>query len=172
MSTKETALTQGEARQLVELVGSLQQEAASSAEAGAWRAAVVLLGSAIEAGILATACADERALRRAGRLPGRKTLTRYTLGELVKVASAAGWLPRALDDPQDVFAPLAGDVGDALQFLLRVRNAAIHPGNFISTLADVGADFGDIEHMKPTYEIFNGIMDAVFAKLTEVVRGW
>lgn len=156
---------------LVKLAGSFRDEAEACAATGQWRAALIFLGSALEAGLLATPCRCEVELRRNGRLPRTTTpLAHYTLGDLLDLAHSAGWTPRTLRKRADLFAVLDGGIGDAAQFLLRVRNAAVHPGNYVRTLGAYEADFQDPEHMKPTYDIFLGITDDVFRKLTEVLH--
>lgn len=46
---------------------------------------------------------------------------------------------------------------------------AMHPA--ATARSDVGPDFGDVEHMKPTFEVFEGIMVAVFERLRDAVDG-
>jgi hypothetical protein len=166
-----SCLTRDQALGLVALAGVLREEAVSCADLKQWHAALVLLGSAIEAGLLATACACELELRRSGCLPrGRKAMTTYTLGELLDLAHRAGWFPRTLKGTGDIFEPLTGELGDAAQFLLKVRNAAIHPGNHIRTLAKLDVDYRNADQMEPTYQLFDGITEAVFAKLRDVIE--
>ncbi len=168
-------LTRAQATRLVKLAGTLAEEAEACAKAALWRGALVLLGSSLEAALLATVAAAEDELRASGALPlpsKRQTpLIRYALGDLIQVARDAGWLEHALPKTDDRFAALSGTVGGAVTFLVLVRNAATHPGNYVtSSIAD--ADFTDTEHMRPTFETCEGISVAVFEKLGEVVDRW
>jgi hypothetical protein len=156
-------LSPEQVRDLVTWAGELRDEAERCVAAEAWRAGVVLLGSAVEAGILATLCSLEPELRDGGWWPS-KDPTRWTLGDLVHVARNAGVLPHELAAPQsDVFATLEGSIGDAALFLGRVRNMLIHPGAY--SREPVRPDTAEPEHMRPTYAILSGISDQVFDHL-------
>lgn len=119
-------------RYLVSVVESLRSEAAKCAHAGCWRAALVLIGSAIEAGIIATACVAEPTLRDRGLWPQPDDPTRWTLGTAIDLATKAAWLPVELQDARSTDA-LAGDVGDAMRFLNQVRNMAVRGPSRTST---------------------------------------
>jgi hypothetical protein len=151
---------------LVQDAGRLYEEASRCAAAGCWRAALVLVGSALEAGLVATACRLEPELRERGLWPRTGEPSKWTLGQSIELAVKAGWLP-ALRPGGDLLASLDGDVGDAVEFLNRVRALAVHPA--ASTRDSVAPDFGDVEHMKPTFEVCEGIMAAVFERLQGVV---
>ena len=66
-----------------------------------------------------------------------------------------------------MFAPLLGDVGDAVGFLNRVRSFAVHPA--AAGRDEIAPDFADVEHMQVTYEVFDGIMAGAFERLRDVV---
>lgn len=151
---------------LVQDAGRLYEEASRCAAAGFWRAALVLVGAALEAGLVATACRLEHDLREQGLWPSTGEPSRWTLGQSIELAIKAGWLP-AQRPGGDLFASLDGDVGDAVEFLNRVRTMAVHPAAI--TRDAIAPDFGDVEHMKPTYEVFEGVMSAVFERLRCVV---
>lgn len=61
-----------------------------------------------------------------------------------------------------------GEVGDAVRFLNRVRAMAVYPA--AAARDEVAPDFTSTEHMQLTYEVFEGIMGAVFASLNEAVK--
>jgi hypothetical protein len=151
---------------LVQDAGRLYEEATRCAAAGCWRAALVLIGSALEAGIVATACQLEPRLQEQGLWPSSGEPSRWTLGQAIGLAVSAGWLPARRPDG-DLFGALDGDVGDAVEFLNRLRAMAVHP--VATTRSDIVPDFGDVEHMRPTFEVFEGIMAAVFERLRDVV---
>ncbi len=87
MSDEQFSLTERELTQLVETAGSLYDEAGRCAQAGCWRGALVLIGSALEASIVATACCPE--LRERGLWPRNGDPTRWTLGQAIDLATAA-----------------------------------------------------------------------------------
>ena len=98
----------------------------------------------------------------------------YTLGQLTRIAREAGWLPvqpagtggEPADQPHrgrtedDLFAYLDGQTGDALKFVVQVRNLMVHPGAFIR--AAERPDVTDETHMRPTCDIIEAILDQVF----------
>lgn len=49
-----------------------------------------------------------------------------------------------------------------------VRNMAAHPGAYVR--GSVQPDFDDVEHMRPTYEIFEGIAHDLFGRLSAQVN--
>lgn len=152
---------------LVSVVESLRLEAQKCAEAECWRAALVLIGSTIEAGIIATACVSEHELREQGLWPRRADPTQWTVGDALHLATKAGWLPVQSQDARSTDA-LAGNVGDAMRFLIEVRNMAVHPGAHVREQRL--PDFTNVEHMQPTYEVCEGIMAVVFEHLSNVVE--
>jgi len=77
-------------------------------------------------------------------------------------------MPTTGKSAEDLFALLSGEVGDAVQFLSRLRIMATHPGNYV--LAEIAPDFGDPSAMKPTYQIVEGVTAAVFERLSKVVN--
>lgn len=125
----------------------------------------MLIGSAIEAGIIATACVAEPTLRDRGLWPQPDDPTRWTLGTAIDLATKAAW-PVELQDARSTDA-LAGDVGDAMRFLNQVRNMAVHPGAHVRERAV--PDFDNVKRMQPTYEVCESIMTVVFDRLSDVV---
>jgi hypothetical protein len=157
------SLTRNQLIHLTDTAGALYGEAGGCAEAGCWRAALVLIGSALEAAITATACCFEPELRAQKIWPTRKDPPQWTLGDAINLAKSTGWLPSRQPDG-DFIASLDGEVGDAVKFLNRVRNMAVHPG--AHARESIRPDFDDMRHMQPTYEIFDGIMADVFERLS------
>lgn len=166
MSAPQFSLAERELTQLVETAGSLYEEAGRCAKAGCWRAALVLIGSALEASVVATACCLEPELRERGLWPRNPNPTRWTLGQAFDLATDADWLPSQQTDG-DSLASLGGDVGDAVRFLNDVRKMAVHPG--AHARERITPDFSDVEHMRPTYEVFDGIAGAVFERLARAI---
>jgi hypothetical protein len=159
------SLSEAEFRELVVMADALFDEAERCAGASLWRAAVLLLGGAVEAGLVATLACFEPELRTQGAWPSKADPTSWTLGQALQVARAAGWLPARAEatSKDDFFAPLRGEVGDAVRFILSVRNMIIHPGAHVR--AEVRPDLADPDEMRTTYEVLRGITSQVFAQL-------
>jgi hypothetical protein len=166
MSQVGVTLTGSAVGELVRLAGELYGEAQRCAAAGCWRAALILVGSALEAGITATACCREPELREQGLWP-RGEPSMWSLGQVMKLAVSAGWLPTG-DTGEGLTGKLAGEVGDAIEFLAAVRNMATHPAAV--TRHELAPDFADLSHMQVTYEVVEGVMAAVFERLNGVIR--
>src|ERR1700733_12895678 len=97
-------LSEQQLLELINLAGKLFDEADGCARASQWRPAVLLLGGAVEAGVVAsaaglgaafvaTAWCLERERRGAGVWPRKRATTDWTLGQAARVATGAGWLP-------------------------------------------------------------------------------
>ena len=55
---------------------------------------------------------------------------------------------------------MTGETGDAVRFIQRVRNMVVHPAVYLRE--EIYPDFDDPRHMKPTYELLNGIAAEIF----------
>jgi len=132
---------------------------------------MVMLGCSVEAGLLATACACEEELKAAGLWPSDSDpITRWELGKLLELGRKASWLPTSLPKNTDMFSSLEGEVGDAVRFFLRIRNASVHPGNYVRIVAEEDApDFRNSAAMKPTYDVLQGISGVLFERLRTVM---
>lgn len=165
------SLTGEELQHLVAAAVSLHTEADRCAEAGCWRAALILIGSAVEAAITATAVALEPELRERGLWPSGRCddPTRWTLGIAIGVAIRAGWLPAPEPDQQaDVSDTLGGSLGDATRFVNSLRNMATHPG--ANLREPVRPDFADVENARMSCRVFQEIAGEVFAQLAGAVN--
>jgi hypothetical protein len=161
------SLTREQVEQLTHAAGALHDEAERCAQAECWRASLVLIGSALEAAITATACCFEPELREAGIWP-RRDPTGWTFGIAVSVAKKAGWLKVRGTADDGLLDGLAGDTGDAIRFVNGIRNMATHPGAAIRS-TEPRPNFDDVEHMKPTYEVAVGVAAAVFDELNRAL---
>jgi hypothetical protein len=99
-------------------------------------------------------------------MPRKGDPTRWTLGQAIDLATAADWLPSQQTDTGSI-ASLGGHVGDAVKFLNDVRKMAVHPGAHVRE--PITPDFSDVEHMRPTYEVFDGIAAAIFERLARAI---
>ena len=119
-----------------ELLESLQEqfekEAEGCASCGAFHAAVVMIGSAVESSLL-NACLKHKeiALEAKNRLPNKMRPQKnnpkdWSLGHLASVADEAGWLPRFIVEDVEILRASA-----LIQKVQRLRNL-VHPGRHLS----------------------------------------
>ncbi len=156
---------------LAELAGVLRDDAEACARDKRWRAAALLIAESVEAALLGTIRCCETELRAAGAWPtDTRPLHHMELGALLTVARDAGWLVPTLSHTGDSVESLGGDVGDAIRFLVEVRNIAAHPGRAISGGRLPGLDLTDDALMAMTYPLLEGIAGAVFEKLSAVIN--
>src|ERR1043166_6102796 len=86
-------------RALVELAVQLHDEAELCAEANCYRAACVLIGGALEGGLLAMIYLFEHELRSQELWPAASgDPLRWSLNDLVNIANQAGWMPKKFED--------------------------------------------------------------------------
>lgn len=156
---------------VVELVGIYDDEATRCAQAGCFHAACVMIGAALEAGLLAMVISFEDELRDQGVWPPgeRRPPTHWPLSALVTVARQAGWLPTRLQsvdtETADVFAER--EVGDVIDFPTPVRNAAAHPGLYVRESLD--AQIGEVAY-KNAYGIARAAFDHTYDVLERALR--
>jgi hypothetical protein len=171
MNAQKSTTTPDQMDALVALAEDLFHEAERCAQAGLWRAAILAIGGSVEAAIVATASRLEPQLRESGVWPRKQDPLKWQLGEATDLARNAGWFGTsapASATGNDMFEPLQGEIGDAVRFLVSVRNMLVHPGAYVR--AEVHPDFADADHMKPTYDILSGITADVLGHLTEALR--
>jgi hypothetical protein len=148
---------------LVQTAGALYDEARRCADARCWRAALILIGSAVETGIVATACCLEPELREQGLWPKRHPSS-WTLGQAIKLATDADWLPAQSIESEEWSD---GALGIATQFLNTVRVIATHPAAVARE--QVAPNYTEAAQMEPTYQTFESIMAAVFEELNRII---
>jgi hypothetical protein len=146
-----TAYVDEETRQrLIKLTEETHEEAISCAEAGAYLAACVMIGSAVEGALLTTVATLSEELRKSGQLPDGDPL-RWSLGVLIKIATQAGVLPTST---------LGVEVGDAVDVVKWLRNL-VHPGAFVR---ETPADFKvDEETFQVAFDILDEVYEATLA---------
>lgn len=118
MNDVKPAITQEEIAQLVELHDRYRNEAGVCADAGAFTAATVMIGAALEAELVCAIRMAEHMLRPADLWPSGDPAN-WTFGPLIDTAIAAGW-----------FASMQG-VDEALDGLNDVRICCVHPAAYI-----------------------------------------
>jgi len=164
--TENTHTSLEDFKRLVNWAGHLHEEAEQCAGAGYWRAAFILSAATVEAGLAATVLCFEPELLSKGLLKPKEVIAKLSLARLVDVARKAGWLPFVLDGSEDESEALAGGVGDAIRFLIKLRNVAVHPMAYVRDLPWL--DFGD-PMISDWFSICEGIIDQVFKRLTSTM---
>lgn len=162
------AITEERLRRLADLTTQTMSEAERCAESGCFYAACTMAGVAIESGLLAHLCVFEPEVRAAGLWKDQepqKDPFGWSLERLIHIAVKMHWLPAtrtrvANEDPID---KLKGEVGDAVHFVQRVRNLAVHPGKhaYEASWLTIGQD---------EYELTYGIARTVSDHLAEALQ--
>ena len=130
-----------------------EAEAGICAQGGAYHAAVVMIGAAIEATLM-FACLNrlDDALNARDRLsadkrPARSSPKRWNLQELAIVAEEAGWLPgfELVDGTFPAPAPFARLFSRPLVDMVRKLRNLVHPRQHLSnsTVADVEREYAN-----------------------------
>ena len=109
-----------------------ESESEACAKAGAYLAASVMIGAAIEAALL-FACLNDPGAARAARAklsekdrPRGEDPKRWSLNSLVKIAFAAGWLPDSEIDGVVLGSEYLADT-------IRGTRNSVHPGRHLET---------------------------------------
>lgn len=127
-----------ESRELWRLVDLYRAEAERCRETRAYLAGCVMLGSALEAGLLLLAECHIEDVQASGKVPksrggAPKPPQRWTLGELLGLGQHMTWIPASL-----------GDVGDYAWAVQKTRNL-VHPGKYVTEYAGVDVGKEDYE---------------------------
>ncbi|HWG87109.1 MAG TPA: hypothetical protein VN679_04945 [Candidatus Acidoferrales bacterium] len=150
---------------LIDTIKRYEREASASAEAGAFTAAVTLLGAAAE-GLLLLRClrSHKKASEVAAALPSKKRPHKpgepatWSFDNLTRVCLAAGWLPTIET------ATLAARP-DGLADLLRGLRNYIHPGNVCTFRPWVEAEERDFEDTEIVYTtLFSTVLKGALLK--------
>jgi hypothetical protein len=146
-----------ESRELWRLVDLYRAEAERCRESGAYLAGCVMLGSALEAGLLLMAECQVNNVRASTRVPktnrgAPKPPQRWTLGELLDVGKDMMWLPAT-----------PGDVGDYAWAVQKTRNL-IHAGKYVTEYA--GPDVGE-EDYERTYTVVQAAFDWLDSRICD-----
>ncbi|MGH8145133.1 MAG: hypothetical protein ACREPY_02275 [Rhodanobacteraceae bacterium] len=148
---------------LIDTIKRYEREAMASAEAGAFTAAITLLGAAGE-GLLLLRCLRSRkkASEVAAALPSKRRPHKidepatWSFDNLIRVCLAAGWLP-AIKTTTLAVRP------DGLADLLRHLRNCIHPGKVCTVRPWIEAEERDFEDTEIIYTtlfstVFNGAL--------------
>jgi hypothetical protein len=137
-------------QRLITLTESAHNEAFACRSAGAYRAACVMLGSAVEAALLATVAAVEDRLRESGQWPTGNPL-RWDLGTLLKIAGQADLLPVSTS---------GYELSDEVKAVKQLRNL-VHPAAYVR---DVPANFeADEALFQAAYRVLDEVYEATLA---------
>jgi hypothetical protein len=138
-----------QSKELWRLVDLYRAEAERCQRIGAYLAGCVMLGSALEAGLLLMAECHVKNVQASARLPRTKRGVakppqKWTLGELLDVGKAMTWLPAG-----------PGHVGDYASAVQKTRNL-IHAGKYVTEYA--GVDVGEEDYEK-AYTVVQAAFD-------------
>ncbi|MGD0166906.1 MAG: hypothetical protein ABSC51_06400 [Gaiellaceae bacterium] len=135
-------------QRLITLTERTHNEALACRDAGAYRAACVMIGSAIEAVLLTTVVTIEDRLRESGLAPDDDPL-RWSLGTLLKIARQADLLP-------------GSTLSAAVEDVKRLRNL-VHPGAYVR---EMQADFEvDDTHFQAAFRVLDEVYEVTLAAL-------
>lgn len=161
---------------LIDTIKRYERDAAASAEAGAFTAAITLLGAAAE-GLLLLRCLRSRkkSSEVAAALPSKRRPHKiddpatWSFDNLIRVCLAAGWLP-AITTSTLVVRP------DGLADLLRHLRNCIHPGKVCTVRPWIEAeerDFQDTEIIYTTLfsTVFNGASLKQYSNSSRRIKG-
>jgi hypothetical protein len=115
-------------------------------EAGAHLAGCVLLGSALEAALLAMVqCFPPEVGNVASRFPRElsRPPSEWSLSQLLLVARELGWLPTA-SAPSDRLDPSKAEIGDYAEVVRAIRNL-LHPSIYLRECPDKAISQGHLE---------------------------
>ena len=148
-------MEQGQAKELWRLVDLYRAEAERCRNSGAYLAGCVMLGSALEAGLLLMAVCHVEAVLASAKAPRTrrekpKPPHRWTLGELLDVGEDMKWLPAT-----------PGHGGDYAWVVQKTRNL-VHPGKYATDHAGVGIGEDD-------YEVACATVQAAFDWLDQTI---
>jgi hypothetical protein len=149
-----------DARQSTEvwrLVDLYRAEAERCRQIGAYLAGCVMLGSALEAGLLLMAECQVDNVRASARVPktnrgAPKPPQKWTLGELIDVGRDMTWLPSA-----------TGHVGDYASAVQKTRNL-VHAGTYVTEHA--GLDIGE-EDYESAYTVVQAAFDWLDSRICD-----
>jgi len=132
MSGPLTTLTDEEEKEFCRLQHFYWREALRCEEAKAYLAGCIMLGSALETLLMLMVNVYPEEAEQTGKTPTKngkpKRLIEWDLGELLRVAKAAQWLPSALH-LSDEWNSRKARVGDYAEVVRMVRNLA-HPARY------------------------------------------
>ena len=131
----------------LELFQIYRDEARKCGEAGAHLAGCVLLGSAMEAALLAMAQCFAEDVEGVVKDCRAKELSRppseWSLSQLLLLARNLGWLPSA-GAPQDRLDPGKAEIGDYAEVVRAIRNL-LHPSIYLRECPDKAISQGHLE---------------------------
>lgn len=133
IATSPFALSDEQFNELLRLTNMYRRQALMCLEAKAYLAGAVMVGAALESGLMALVhVRGEEAItwpdlpRRKGQI---KPLREWDLATLLKAAHYAGWLPRQISDDHEFSHRRAGH-GDYAKLLHLCRNL-VHPNRYL-----------------------------------------
>ncbi len=129
------------------------------ADAGAFDAACLMVGCALEAALLANVLAFEPDMERDGTWPdSKKPPEEWHLPELIRFHREAGWIKTRAADPRTSDEP---QLADAVEIVNWLRNLVAHPGRLIRLAPEITVD-------EKAFATMYGILQATFVETNEL----
>jgi hypothetical protein len=158
-------LTDTQEAELHRLLGFYNREADRCGKALAFLAACVMAGAELETALLLTVNVYPDEAVATGKLPRKKKsikpLLEWNLGELLRVAKAAGWLPSALIYGEDEWSSRKAKVGDYAEVLREFRNLT-HPARYME---DHYRKRVTKKHLGLVFDTINAARDWLYARI-------
>ena len=127
-------LTDVQEAELHRLLRFYQKETERCRDAKAYLAGCVMAGAELETALLIMVNAFPEEAAATNKLPRQKKnikpLVDWNLGELLRVAKAANWLPSALEYGKDNWDSRKAKIGDYAEVIRDLRNLA-HPARYM-----------------------------------------
>jgi len=153
----------------LELFNLYRDEARKCGDAGAPLAGCVLLGSALEAALLAMVQCFPADVRRVTKHRGSKELSRpvseWSLSQLLLLARDLGWLPSAVT-PDDRLDPGKAQIGDYAEVVRAIRNL-LHPSVYLRECPD--KDINE-RHLRFSFEVLDAACSCLSDALSRAAK--
>jgi hypothetical protein len=144
---------------LLQLALNYHDQSKKSYDADAPLASCIMIGATLEAVLTAVVCMLYDQALKTGKAPAKKPLLKWNLGDLLKVAKAAKWLPKDLQlDPR--LDPL-GIRTVPIDSIRQIRNF-VHPARYFTER--VGNPY-TVEEVRTLYAACHTAYDCVISQL-------
>jgi hypothetical protein len=162
---EELGLTDEQEAELYRLLSFYKREADRCSKARAFLAGCVMTGAELETALLLMVNIYSEEAIGTGKCPHKKKtikpLLEWNLGELLRIAKAAGWLPSALVYGKDEWSNRKAKVGDYAEVLREMRNLA-HPARYME---DHYRKRVTKKHLGLVFDTINAASDWLYARV-------
>jgi hypothetical protein len=162
-------LSDTEEAELRRLLRFYHRETGRCRNAKAYLAGCVMAGAELETALLLMVAAYPKEAMATNKLPKQKKtikpLLDWNLGELLRVAKAASWLPAALEYDKDDWNRKKAKIGDYAELVREIRNLA-HPARYMEDHYNKRVTQ---KHLELVLEIINGVGNWFYSRLAKTV---